>query len=66
MAHAACMGMGLTRVVNGQQNSLHDGRARSFLEAVFWHGREAQRSSDAVRSMTTEERAALLAFLNAL
>ncbi len=59
-------GIGLTQVVNGHQNFLHDGRARSLLEAVLWHGGEAQQSSDAVRSMTTEERSALLAFLNAL
>src|SRR5205085_529462 len=59
-------GIGLTQVVNGHQNFLHDGRARSLLEAVLWHGGEAQQSNDAVRAMTTEERAALLAFLNAL
>ena len=60
------LGIGLTQVVNGHQNFLHDGRARSMLEAVLWHGGEAQQSSDAVRTMTTEERTALLAFLNAL
>ncbi len=59
-------GIGLTQVVNGHQNFLHDGRARSMLEAVLWHGGEAQQSSDAVRMMTTGEREALLAFLNAL
>ena len=59
-------GIGLTQVVNGHQNFLHDGRARSMLEAVLWHGGEAQQSNDAVRAMTIEERAALLAFLNAL
>ncbi len=59
-------GIGLTQAVNGHQNFLHDGRARSLLEAVLWHGGEAQQSADAVRMMTTEERTALLAFLNAL
>jgi CxxC motif-containing protein (DUF1111 family) len=59
-------GIGLTQVVNGHQNFLHDGRARSLLEAMLWHGGEAQQSSGAVLAMTTEERAALLAFLNAL
>ncbi|MEO8589195.1 MAG: di-heme oxidoredictase family protein [Flavobacteriales bacterium] len=59
-------GIGLTQVVNGHQDLLHDGRARSLLEAVLWHGGEAQRSSDAVRAMTAAERAALLAFLNSL
>lgn len=59
-------GIGLTQVVNGHQNFLHDGRARSMLEAILWHGGEAQQSCDAVRMMTTSEREALLAFLNAL
>jgi CxxC motif-containing protein (DUF1111 family) len=59
-------GIGLTQVVNGHQNFLHDGRARSMLEAVLWHGGEAQQSNDAVRAMTTEERTALLTFLNGL
>ncbi|MBL7952586.1 MAG: c-type cytochrome [Flavobacteriales bacterium] len=59
-------GIGLTQVVNGHQNFLHDGRARSLLEAILWHGGEAQNSSDAVRAMSTEERTALLAFLGSL
>jgi len=59
-------GIGLTQVVNGHQNFLHDGRARSLLEAVLWHGGEAQESANAVRSMTTAERQALLAFLGSL
>ncbi len=59
-------GIGLTQVVNGHQNFLHDGRARSLLEAVLWHGGEAQESADAVRTMTTAERQALLAFLGSL
>ncbi len=59
-------GLGLTRVVNGHQNFLHDGRARSVLEAVLWHGGEAEESREAVRTMAPDERAALLAFLNSL
>lgn len=59
-------GIGLTQVVNGHQNFMHDGRARSLLEAVLWHGGEAQPSNDVVRAMTTQERADLLAFLSAL
>lgn len=59
-------GLGLTRVVNGHQNFLHDGRARSVLEAILWHGGEAEASREAVRTMTPEERSALLAFLNSL
>lgn len=59
-------GIGLTNVVNGHQFFLHDGRARSLLEAVLWHGGEAQASNDAVRNMMASERQALLAFLNSL
>jgi CxxC motif-containing protein (DUF1111 family) len=59
-------GIGLTNVVNGHQFFLHDGRARSLMEAILWHGGEAQASNDAVRAMTASERQALLAFLNSL
>lgn len=59
-------GIGLTQVVNGHQNFLHDGRARNVLEAILWHGGEAQQSADRVRAMTSAERAALVAFLSAL
>ncbi|MCA9758611.1 MAG: thiol oxidoreductase, partial [Candidatus Eisenbacteria bacterium] len=45
---------------------LHDGRAKSILEAVMWHGGEAEGSREVVRGMTREERAALVAFLESL
>ncbi|MEQ8602113.1 MAG: di-heme oxidoredictase family protein [Marivibrio sp.] len=63
---APLWGIGLTEAVNGHTNFLHDGRARSLLEAILWHGGEAEPSREAVRAMTTEEREALLAFLNSL
>ena len=59
-------GIGLTELVNGHTNFLHDGRARNLLEAVLWHGGEAQASRDAVVAMETEDRAALLRFLGSL
>jgi CxxC motif-containing protein (DUF1111 family) len=59
-------GIGLLETVNGNQNYLHDGRARTIEEAVLWHGGEAQRSRDAFALMSAEERAALLAFLSSL
>jgi CxxC motif-containing protein (DUF1111 family) len=59
-------GIGLTQKVNGHSNFLHDGRARSFLEAILWHGGEGARASEAVRNMSAEEREALLAFLDSL
>jgi len=59
-------GIGLAEVVAGQTYFLHDGRARNLLEAILWHGGEAQASRDAVRSLNAIQRQALLAFLHSL
>ena len=59
-------GIGLTETVSGHTLFLHDGRARSLLEAILWHGGEAEAAKQRVIAMTREERAALLAFLNSL
>ena len=59
-------GIGLTKQVSGHTFFLHDGRARSLLEAVLWHGGEAQSQRDAVVEMTTADRDALIAFLESL
>lgn len=59
-------GIGLTEQVSGHTNFLHDGRARSLLEAVLWHGGEAQAQRDAVIAMPTADREALIAFLESL
>jgi CxxC motif-containing protein (DUF1111 family) len=59
-------GIGLTAQVSGHTEYLHDGRARSLLEAILWHGGEAQSQRDAVANLPTEDRAALLAFLGSL
>ena len=59
-------GIGLTKQVNGHGELLHDGRARSVLEAVLWHGGEAQSARDAVVQLSTADRDALIAFLESL
>ncbi|MEM7177548.1 MAG: di-heme oxidoredictase family protein, partial [Pseudomonadota bacterium] len=59
-------GIGLTKAVSGHTYFLHDGRARSLLEAVLWHGGEAQASTDAVIAMPPDDRAALIRFLESL
>jgi CxxC motif-containing protein (DUF1111 family) len=59
-------GIGLSETVNGGNAFLHDGRARSFTEAILWHGGEASASREAFRNFTREDRAALLSFLNSL
>ena len=59
-------GIGLTQAVSDHTQFLHDGRARNLLEAVLWHGGEAQQAQQQVLSFNAEQRAALLAFLNSL
>ncbi|WP_395604843.1 di-heme oxidoredictase family protein [Pseudomonas sp. B21128] len=59
-------GIGLTQAVSGHTQFLHDGRARNLLEAVLWHGGEAQAAQQKVLAFNAEQRAALLAFLNSL
>ena len=59
-------GIGLTQAVSGHTQFLHDGRARNLLEAVLWHGGEAQAAQQQVLAFNAEQRAALLAFLNSL
>ncbi|SNS23524.1 di-heme oxidoredictase family protein [Pseudomonas segetis] len=59
-------GIGLTQAVNGHTQFLHDGRARNLLEAIAWHGGEAEAAKQRVFAFNAEERKALLAFLNSL
>ncbi len=63
---APLWGVGLVETVNGHTNFLHDGRARSLLEAVLWHGGEAAASQARVLRMPAADRAALIAFLRSL
>ena len=65
-AHRRGTGVGLTEQVSGHSEFLHDGRARSLIEAILWHGGEAQSQRDTVAAMQTEDRDALLAFLGSL
>ena len=59
-------GIGLTAQVSGKMEFLHDGRARSLLEAVLWHGGEAQAAREHVVTMPAADREALLRFLESL
>lgn len=59
-------GIGLTEQVSGHSQFLHDGRARSLLEAILWHGGEAQAARDRVVSLPTPDRDALITFLESL
>jgi CxxC motif-containing protein (DUF1111 family) len=59
-------GIGLSETVSGHSQFLHDGRARNLLEAVLWHGGEAESAKRHVLTFNAEQRDALLAFLNSL
>jgi CxxC motif-containing protein (DUF1111 family) len=63
---APLWGIGLTEQVNGHTHFLHDGRARSLLEAILWHGGEAQPHRDRVVEMPPADRAALIRYLESL
>jgi CxxC motif-containing protein (DUF1111 family) len=59
-------GLGYQKEVNGHTFLLHDGRARNVLEAILWHGGEAESAKQSVLALNKSERQALLAFLNSL
>ncbi len=59
-------GIGLTPMVNGHSQYLHDGRARNLLEAILWHGGEAKASQQKVIMMSDSERAKLIQFIESL
>lgn len=52
--------------MTGVESYLHDGRARTLLEAILWHGGEAEAARDAVIALPTEDREALIAWLQSL
>jgi len=59
-------GIGLTETVSGHTFFLHDGRARSLVEAILWHGGEAAAARDAFAQMSRTTRDDLVAFLESL
>jgi CxxC motif-containing protein (DUF1111 family) len=63
---APLWGIGLTRLVNGHTLFLHDARARDLVEAILWHGGEAQKSQEYFKNLSKSDRDALIAFLNSL
>lgn len=63
---APLWGIGAIPAVNGHQMLLHDGRAQNVEEAILWHGGEAERSVEIFKSMSLQERTALIDFVNAI
>ncbi len=63
---APLWGIGLTEQVSGHTRFLHDGRARNLLEAVLWHGGEAEAAKTRVVEMPKADRHALIRYLESL
>ncbi|MBC7425579.1 MAG: thiol oxidoreductase [Bacteroidia bacterium] len=59
-------GLGLTNRINGNNFFLHDGRARSFIEAILWHGGEAEGTRVKFTKLSKEDRENLMRFLESL
>ena len=59
-------GTGLLETINGNAGLLHDGRAATVLEAILWHGGEAEATRERVVGLSTTEREALIAFVMSL
>lgn len=55
------------RAAKGRATTLlHDGRARSILEAIIWHDGEAAAAKQAAAALSAADRAALITFLESL
>ena len=63
---APLWGIGLTELVSGHTQMLHDGRARNIEEAILWHGGEAQAARDGYAALSKADREALIAFIASL
>ncbi|WP_437939653.1 di-heme oxidoredictase family protein [Sorangium sp. So ce341] len=59
-------GIGLLEAVNGHTQLLHDGRARDVVEAILWHGGEADAAKQRFVALPREDRDAVVAFLRSL
>lgn len=62
-------GRGLSLVCSGHQDRLHDCRARNVIEAIMWHGAaqsDARSSVEEFRELSSEDREAIVAFINAI
>ena len=56
----------LSRTVNGSTALLHDGRARTPVEAILWHGGEAEASRERFRKLQKTDREKLLFYLESI
>ena len=63
---APLWGLGLFPVINNPGYYLHDGRARTLVEAIMWHGGEAAPSQSYFSHLSKADRDAVLKFLGSL
>ncbi len=64
---APLWGLALHEKINKEKpRLLHDGRARSFQEAILWHGGEALKAKENYMNLPNEKREKLLKFLEEL
>lgn len=59
-------GVGLAKKVEPNTGFMHDGRARNLIEAILWHDGEGATSASIVKAMSSNDRAALLSFIESL
>ncbi|HKM14501.1 MAG TPA: di-heme oxidoredictase family protein [Marinospirillum sp.] len=62
----ALWGVGLTQLVSGHSQLLHDGRARNVQEAILWHGGEAESSKQQFMALPKHQRQQLIHFVESL
>ncbi len=63
---APLWGLGLYETVNNPGYYLHDGRARTVVEAIMWHSGEAAPSQSYFANLPKADRDAILKFLGSL
>ena len=66
MTDGGSYSVGGSKLVNGHNFFLHDGRARNLEEAIMWHGGEAVNAKNSFAQLSKNDRGALIKFLNAL
>ncbi len=59
-------GIGLYERVASPPHYMNDGRARTLIEAIMWHGGEATNAKNYVSQLSKADRDALIAFLKSL
>ena len=62
-------GRGLSELINGGVDRLHDCRARTVIEAIMWHGSpqsDARSSVEKFRTLSKSARDAIVKFINAI